>query len=134
MKRILIAAALIWTAQTSSAYQMPADSLSGVEKHRLLIMYSNLDNRLKQTDKKVEEAIEKQEFVLQFIDKRFQRMEDKFDTYFLWGYGTLLSLFLGALAWILNRIRSEDRKHYIPPSPGHSDSKQKYLFPSKYGS
>ena len=132
MKRLLFAAALIWTAQTSSAYHMPTDSLSGAEKQRLLIMYSNLDNRLKQTDMKVEEAIQKQEFVLQFIDKRFQRMEDKFDTYFLWGYGTLLSLFLGALAWILNRIRSEDRKHYIPPSPGHNEGKQKYLFPSKY--
>ena len=134
MKRILIAAALIWTAQTSSAYHMPTDSLSGAEKQRLLIMYSNLDNRLKQTDIKVEEAIQKQEFVLQFIDKRFQRMEDKFDTYFLWGYGTLLSLFLGALAWILNRIRSEDRNHYPPPSSGNKVSKQKYLFPSKYGS
>ena len=45
MKRLLIAAALIWTAQTSSAYHMPTDSLSGAQKQQLLIMYSNLDNR-----------------------------------------------------------------------------------------
>ena len=134
MKRIIIASVLIWVVHTSSAYAMSLHSLSASDKKRLSFMYSNLDNRLQQTDKKVDEAIQRQEIVLQSIDKRFQRMEDKFDTYFLWGYGTLLSLFLGALAWILNRIRSEDRKYYLPPSPGHNDGKQKYLFPSKYSS
>lgn len=134
MKRIIIAVALTWTAITSSACITSNNSLPVSGKQRLSIMYSNLDNRQKQTDKKVEEAIERQEIVLQSIDKRFQRMEDKFDTYFLWGYGTLLSLFFGALAWILNSSRPEDRKHYIPPSPGHNEGKQKYLFPSKYAS
>ena len=134
MKRIVIAAALIWTAITSSACMMSKNSLPVSGKQRLSIMYSNLDNRLEQTDKKVEEAIQKQEIVLQFIDKRFQRMEDKFDTYFLWGYGTLLSLFLGAMAWILNRIRSEDRKFYPPPISGDNVGKQKYLYPTKYSS
>ncbi len=134
MKRIVISAALIWTAITSSACMMSNNSLPVSGKQRRSIMYSNLDNRLEQTDKKVEEAIQKQEIILQFIDKRFQRMEDKFDTYFLWGYGTLLSLFLGAMAWILNRIRSEDRKYYLPPTSGDNVGKQKYLFPTKYSS
>ena len=98
MKRIVIASILIWISHTSSAYSMSLHSLSASDKKRLSFMYSNLDNRLQQTDKKVEEAIQRQEIVLQSIDKRFQRMEDKFNTYFLWGYGTMMSLFLGALA------------------------------------
>ena len=68
---------------------------------------------------------------IEFIERRFQRMEDKFDKYFLWGYGTMLSIFVGVLVWILNRINVPSDKEMHPPTSGHPDGKQKYLFPVK---
>jgi hypothetical protein len=53
-------------------------------------------------------------------------MEDKFDRYFLWGYGTLISIFMLSLAWFLNRVKTENIKDAKPPNPELKVTKSRF--------
>lgn len=130
MKKVIIITLTILIFGAKAATAIPGDSLTNSDKYRLALMYYNLDTRLKEAELETKERGVKNQELIQRIDRRLERMEDKFDKYFLWGYGTLLSIFIGVLAWFLNRFRSESTSAYHPPTPKLKVTKQKYLFPS----
>jgi len=109
----------------------PLDSVMVPDRHITTLMYHNLDAQLRKAEQNLEASIQAQQEGMLRIERRLERMEDKFDKYFLWGYGTLLSIFIGVLAWMLNRIKIEQSiKIPQPPSSNLKVSRQKYLFPS----
>jgi hypothetical protein len=94
-------------------------------------MYHNLDARLKEAKLNLEQSIQSQQQSMLRIERGLERMEDKFDKYFLWGYGTLLSIFIGVLAWMLNRFKIQQIvREPQPPTSDLKVSMQKYLFPT----
>jgi hypothetical protein len=130
MKKVVIITLNILIIDTSIGFTYSTDSLPITENHRIALMYQNLDARLKEAELEIMEREIRNEEIIQRIDRRLERMEDKFDKYFLWGYGTLLSIFIGVLAWFLNKFRSESIREYHPPTSNLKVTKQKYLFPS----
>lgn len=101
------------------------------EKQRVLAMYNNLDTRLKNAEKSIEDRSNNYELLTIQIDRRLERIEDKFDRYFLWGYGTLMSIFMLSLAWFLNRVKTENIKDAKPPNPELKVTKSRFLSTSR---
>jgi len=107
------------------------DTIATPEYYRFTLMYHNLDARLKKSEHNMKASIQMQQEGMKRIEGRLERMENKFDKYFLWGYGTLLSIFIGVLAWMLNRFKIQQIvREPPPPSSDLKLSKQKYLYSS----
>lgn len=127
MKNILILLNLVLLTFWPYRSHAEADSAVVHENHRFFAMYQNLDARLKNTEKSMKDRSNNYELLTIQIDRRLERIEDKFDRYFLWGYGTLMSIFMLSLAWFMNRFKTESTRDTKPPRPELKVTKSRFL-------
>ncbi|GEM_PF-3382355 len=64
-----------------------------------------IEQRLSDLETQQEETSELTQIRFGHLTQQFAKLEKKFDTYFLWGYGTLITLILAMLAngWLGRR-------------------------------
>lgn len=82
--------------------------------HRMndpVVLYSNLDARIQKLNREQATYSEDHLELVNLIDYRFERMEDKFDTYFMWGYGSLLGIIMGGMLMLFTYTRQKPKKN-----------------------
>ena len=72
---------------------------------RLESEISVFDNRLNYIESHLSDEDQVRNLQFNHLNTHLNKLESKFDTYFLWGYGTLITLILAILAnaWFLKR-------------------------------
>ena len=70
-------------------------------KGRISELEANMDSHMQVIN-------EKQEAQYHYIDQRFERLEQKFDRYFMWGYGLMITLMLGMAGMLRHSFKVRD--------------------------
>lgn len=127
MKNMCLILSIVLMNMLPDSLRAKSDSTRLNRKNRLAVLYMNLDARLKNAENAIQERTDNYEHLTIQIDRRLERMEDKFDRYFLWGYGTLMSIFMISLAWFMNKFKSEFTGNAGPPRTNLKVSKSRLL-------
>lgn len=127
MKNMCLILSIVLMNMVPDSLRAKSDSTRLNRKNRLAVLYMNLDARLKNAENAIQERTDNYEQLTIQIDRRLERMEDKFDRYFLWGYGTLMSIFMVSLAWFMNKFKPEYTGNSGPPRADLKVSKSRLL-------
>ena len=74
----------------NNAHSEPGISYSQADRDRMVRVETKLEAFEKSVDNRFED-----------VNKRFDRLEDKFDSYFMWGFGIVIMSIMGLIGFII---------------------------------
>lgn len=95
---------------------------SGQVQRKRADWYQHFDERLTylegQLSTDLEKVHKKQEILNKEMIRLNEKLENRFDKYFLWGYGTLLVVISTLVNVVFNRRKQEDKKLQLEENEG----------------